>query len=95
MKTTTSGYWFRFHVNTATTWREKLGNLLRRVAWRIDGRWHVAIDIVTLPPLSPDQRAACVKHGLAAMQRAIEDELRAEVVESVMREDSPHLYQRD
>lgn len=32
MKTTTIGYWFRFHVNTATSWRERVGNLLRRAA---------------------------------------------------------------
>lgn len=95
MKTTTIGYWFRFHVNTATSWRERVGNLLRRAAWCIDGRWHIAIDIVTLPPISKDQQLACIKHGLVAIKRAVADELGTEAIETVMREDAPHLYQRD
>lgn len=90
--TITSSYWYSFRVNTSTTWREKLGTLLRRAAQRIDGRDYVAIDIVTIPPLSSSQRLDCIKTGLDAVVLAIKHELHAETIEGVMREERPDLY---
>ncbi len=78
-------YKWHFRVNAAQGWREKLGAALRALAQRIDGRLSLAIAIETAPPISAADRVACVKHGLGAMEWAVEEATRLECIENVLR----------
>lgn len=83
---------YRFSVNEASTWRDRMGNLLRRVATRIDGRHSIAVAIHSDPPLSPAQHQQCLQQAAVAIDRAVEIECRHELTEIAMRELCPQLF---
>ena len=83
-------YKWHFRVNVAQGWREKLGNALRMLAQRIDGRLSLAIAIETAPPLNQDDKVACVKHGLGAMQWAVEQSVRLACAENILTMERRH-----
>lgn len=86
-------YRWAFRVNAHRSWRERLAGALRKLAQRIDGRLSLGIYIEATPEIGPDRRIACVMHGLAAMEAALDDEARAAAAEIVMRADYPQLYE--
>lgn len=94
MTVTTKITW-SLRVNRATTWRERLGNALRRLAGRIDGRWSLGIEIVTQPPIGITSQGECLFQGYAAMSRAIRSETEAEAIEGPMRKYLSETQDRD
>lgn len=80
-----ANYKWHFRVNgQAKRWQERLGDALRALAQRIDGRVTLGIAIETSPPISDADKIACVKHGLGAMQWAVEQSTRLECIENVL-----------
>lgn len=77
-------YRWSFRVNKHLSSKERIGAFLRDLATRIDGRWSLAIRIETAPKISLSEEVACVKHGLAAMEFAIEDSARVAACEALM-----------
>lgn len=77
-------YQWRFNVNRTLSLRERLGAMLRALAWRIDGRISLAIDIQTTPPLNLMQQLECIKFGIGQMKVAVEDTSRDAACERIL-----------
>lgn len=80
----TAEYQWRFHSNRTLTLREKVGAMLRALAWRIDGRISLAIDIQTTPPLNFVQKLECIQFGLGQMKVAVNDTTRDAACERIL-----------
>ena len=89
MTTARATFRYRVTVNTDAGWRQRVGNALRILAWWIDGRFTLAVSIDTTPPLPAKQRLACLDQAHPAIERAVESELRIEVLERLMRQHLP------
>lgn len=77
---------FSFHSNSGRNARERIGNVLRMLCDRLDGRMTVAISIETTPVLTPRQRAECIVFGLHHMRDAVRDTTKSEAYEIVLEE---------
>ncbi|WP_153116033.1 hypothetical protein [Rhodocyclus tenuis] len=73
-----------FQVNVAKSIRDRLGQWLRDVATRIDGRHSLEISIVTAPPISHEDEVAIIHHGLKAMSWAVTDSAQNAATESIL-----------
>lgn len=62
-----------FRINRTKTLREKIGAALRSLAWRIDGRLSLAIDIESTPSLSTEQKVECIQFATRQMKMAVAD----------------------
>ena len=82
--TVEANFQWSLRVNRQTTLREKVGAVLRRLAWRIDGRLTLAIAIESTPPLGLEQQIECVRFGLGQLQFAVADTVRTAAEERVL-----------
>jgi len=81
-------------VNDDSTWRQRLGNALRRLADRADGRVTAAVHLQTVPALSARQRADCIRIGMEAMRRAAVDEAYLDALDLILLDVLPSLRER-
>lgn len=87
-------YTFRLN-HPPENWRERLGDLVRRIARRIDGRPSLAFDIRTEPDIGPERLAACLRKGIDRSEEFIIEELREVATEKLMRAHMPELYEKE
>ncbi len=80
-------------VNDATGLRRRIGNALRSLATRIDGRHSLAFEIQSDPPLTAQQQHECVRHSFKALSAAVAAECAEEALEGALREAKPRLYE--
>lgn len=83
---------YRVAINERGGWRLNLGNLLRRVATRLDGRRSLAIDIRTAPALSSQQADQCIEQAVRCLSKAVATETHHELGEQVLQWRFPELY---
>lgn len=79
-----STYTWSFKCNEAATPRQKIGNALRQLAERFDGRISLAIDIQGTPPITQQQKVECVLFGLGKIRFAAQETVRAEAQERML-----------
>ena len=80
-------------LNDATGLRRKIGNALRSLATRFDGRHSLAFEIQSDPPLTAQQQHECVRHSFKALSAAVAAECAEEALEDALREAKPRLYE--
>lgn len=85
-------YRHRIAVNETTGWRDRLGNFLRRIADRVDGRDSLALEMASVPPVPRMRRRECVHIGLQAMSTAFKEVVREESCELILHEAHPELF---
>jgi hypothetical protein len=81
-------------VNDDATWRQRVGNAVRRWADRLDGRVTAAVELQTVPVLSTRQRADCIRIGMDAMRRAALDEAYLDALDLILLDGLPSLRER-
>lgn len=79
-------------VNASSTWRDRVGDVLRRMADLVDGRQSAALAIATDPVLSAAQRQRAVHSAWDCLERSLQIETRAEAEEEVFRKLHPALF---
>jgi hypothetical protein len=84
--------WARVSINNDIGARQIVGSILRRLADFIDKRKTLAVDILTLPPLTDQQRTQCMSQGTRAIIAAVRSEAESEALESIMRDYCGRLY---
>lgn len=77
---------------TATTWRERVGSVLRRMARAIDHRAHVVVVVKTEPELSTHDVNECLKFGWRQAAKALADLADEEAIDVKLRHVAPTLY---
>ncbi|TVO57540.1 hypothetical protein [Denitromonas halophila] len=91
-----------YHVETETSfmangpaksWRDALGDMLRRLATRIDRRDSVAIRVTTSPELPRDDVLRAVESGLSVAHLHVKALVREAACEAVLKRAQPALYQ--
>lgn len=85
---------YRWHLrcNRPCGWRQRLAQRLHALAARLDGRWCLAIEIRSAPPLERDRQAAVLRAALKRVDVLLGDECRAAAVECWLRRYRPGLY---
>lgn len=83
---------YSIECNHATTWRERLGNHLRRLAGRIDGRESMAFRMHAQPPLDAATRLAVYKQGFKTIEQSLSASAQAAAEEQLLRELHPELF---
>lgn len=83
---------YRLEMNGRRDWRDRLGNWLRQVAWRIDGRTTLALRFESQPPMSLRSRHDVVKAGFEAMVRGMREEVRCESIERLAERELPGVW---
>jgi hypothetical protein len=86
------GFSWRMSTNKPRGWRQRVGQLLHRLAMRLDGRHSLAIEICCDPPLGADRQRAVLTQALKHAHELLHDEARAAAVECVLRQTQPQLY---
>lgn len=86
-------YWYRIRINAGPGWRVWMGRRLRNLADRIDGRTTLAIEILSVPPLSRKQQLQCLLEAKRALDAAVSSEVHAESLEAMMKEHCGRLYE--
>lgn len=81
---TSADFKFSFHSNSGRNARERIGNVLRMLCDRLDGRVTVAISIETTPVLTPRQHAECILFGLSHMRDAVRETTKTEAYEIIL-----------
>ena len=76
----------------ATTWRERVGSVLRRMAHAIDHRAHVVVVVKTEPELSTHDVNECLKFGWRQAAKALADLADEEAIDVKLRHVAPTLY---
>lgn len=77
-------YEWSFKINRNATLREKIGAALRNLAWHIDGRITLAVDIRSTPPLNWSQKAECIQFVNKRLGEAIGETVVAEAEERLL-----------
>lgn len=72
--------------------RDGIGDLIRRLASKIDGRMSVAISIETTPTLTTKTKIMLLKKGFNITEDLLEEELKMEASELLMKQQMPDLY---
>lgn len=89
----TNIYWSELRVNASPrNRRERLGDWLRRIAARIDGRHSLSVEINTLPVIDADTKLACIRAGVKAMGKAVDSETHAAMLNAQIQMHMPSLY---
>lgn len=92
----TVNYTFSFKCNGPTKgWREFIGNALRTLAQKVDGRDSFGVHLESLPPLTGRERREVVLAGLNHMGRIQEQIVRLKATDSAMKENHPELFEKD
>lgn len=86
-------YKWMFEAGLGSTVRERIGNFIRSMASRIDGRVSVAITIESDPELPMLDKVMCVEHGLKHASRLFEKAVRLKCVDNKMPEVTPNLFE--
>lgn len=87
-----STWWWVFRVNLPRGWRQHVGQWLRRLAARIDGRWSLAIEVRTDPPIDSVTTRAVIRAGMKHAERLLTNETEAAACDRVMRARMPDLF---
>lgn len=83
---------YKLQCNQAATWRERVGNWLRRLAGKVDGRSTMALRLTTTPPLDRATRAEIFRQGFAQMDRSVRASCTLAAQEQLLRIEMPHLF---
>lgn len=84
---------FRLQVNgPPRNWRDSVGDVLRLLAEKIDGRVSLGVQAATEPPIGHRRMLECLNLGFDAARRALESEARAEAEETVLRQMHGELF---
>lgn len=79
-------------VGGGTALRARLGNWLRKLATKVDGRRSLAVSIVTEPQISEARVKACIIHGLRQIPPALESEAHDAAITEAMKHLHPELF---
>ena len=71
-------------VNSPQGLRERFAYFLRRLAQCIDGNLSLGIAMGTTPAISLEDKLACVRHGVDAIEWALETSVRLECAEVIL-----------
>lgn len=85
-------YQWTFRANADLNVRERIAAIVRALAQKIDGRISLAIHIETEPQIGYERTLACLQFGYRAIQSAIDDETKSALVENVMENECPYLF---
>jgi len=80
----TATFEWSVRINLTNNLREKIGAALRSLAYRIDGRLSLAIDIESTPPLSLEQKVECIQFANRQMKMAVADTVKTAAEERVL-----------
>lgn len=83
---------WKLRVNTPNSWRERLGEILDRLATRIDGRVRVVYRIDTTPPLPRQVLLQAIATGHQIVKLSLDSACRCEAEERVFRQAYPELF---
>lgn len=84
---------YRLRVNQANNWRDRFGNILRSLASRVDGRYSVAIEMISLPHLSEDENIRIINTGIDLMNDLQRQAVNHEAVDVISKKATPWLYE--
>lgn len=78
---------------TGPGWRRWLAQHLRGMAWRLDGRYTLGLEITSSERLSPGTEREVITAGIQHMQRHLGVVTKLAAVEHMMAEQRPDLVQ--
>lgn len=73
-------------------WRDRVGDLLRAAAQKIDGRLSAGLTITTAPKISDEKVFECLNRGLIYARELLNDEVRSEANEHILQAGWPELH---
>lgn len=90
-----AGVWsFIFRANGApASMNERVGNVLRNLADKVDGRMTVAFSFKTTPQLEYTRLARCIESGFHTIQQSMEHEVVLDATEELFEELRPDLFE--
>nr|WP_315237695.1 hypothetical protein [uncultured Albidiferax sp.] len=83
---------WRLEANQVKTTRERVGQWLRRLADRIDGRTSQALRLTTQPPLDRATTLEVYRQGQLQMQRSVEQACVLAAEECLLQRLRPELF---
>lgn len=93
----TEVHWrYQFRVNgPANGWRERLGNMLRAWADRLDRRFSLAVYVRSAPRLSSAELGDCVRQSNKLLDRCLKEQVRFKSVDLAMTASNPELFEQE
>lgn len=84
---------YAVQINQALTWRERLGNWLRGLASRVDGRTSMAIRMTTTPPLDQAARLEVLHTGVSQIIQSAKEASLWAAQERLLQRACPDLFE--
>ena len=82
-------------INTRDGWREKVGMVLRRMGQDIDGRTTLALELISKPPISDDEKGKIIGCGVDHMLVLLKELTGAEGRDDLLKITHPELFEKD
>jgi hypothetical protein len=91
-----STYWYEIRANgRPKSFKDRVGDLLRNLAQKLDGRHSLSIDIDTLPVISEQAKAECILAGIKNIKENVDGAVRDEMIENQIKRHIPTVCGAD
>lgn len=88
----TDSFWWQVKCNSPRSMRQRVGQWLHELAFKVDGRRFLALEYQSDPPLSRRQLREVESSAVQHLHECVRSEVREECIERLLRRQRADLY---